>query len=54
MVLVNPTQYAAKLELEKDKEGHVLIPFSAVIAIGDYMVIADEDIIKFFLLIYSR
>ena len=45
LVLHNPTSYTAKLELEKDKEGHILIPFSAVIAIGDFMVVAEEDII---------
>jgi sporulation protein YlmC with PRC-barrel domain len=45
MILVNPTSYTQKLELEKDKEGNILIPFSAVIAIGDFMVIAEEDII---------
>lgn len=44
MILQNPTQYAGKLELEKDKEGNILIPFSAVIAVGDFMVIAEEDI----------
>ena len=45
MVLVNPTSYTEKLELEKDKKGQILVPFSAVIAIGDFMVIAEEDII---------
>jgi len=45
MVLHNPTSYTAKMELEKDKEGHILIPFSAVIAVGDFMVVAEEDII---------
>ena len=45
LVLVNPTAYTEKLELEKDKDGNVLIPFSAVIAIGDFLVIAEEDII---------
>ncbi len=45
MVLTNPTSYTEKLELEKNKEGKILIPFSAVIAIGDFMVIAEEDII---------
>ena len=45
MVLVNPTPYSEKLELEKDKAGNVLIPFSALMAIGDFMVIAEEDII---------
>ena len=45
MVLSNPTAYTEKLELETDKNNHILIPFSAVIAIGDYMVIAEEDIV---------
>ncbi|MCF7861405.1 PRC-barrel domain-containing protein [Candidatus Woesearchaeota archaeon] len=45
MVLANPTPYTEKLELEKDKENNILIPFSAVIAIGDFMVVAEEDII---------
>lgn len=45
MVVTNPTVYTDKLELEKDKQNNILIPFSAVIAIGDFMVIAEEDII---------
>ena len=45
VVLVNPTQYTMHLELEKDKSGDVLIPYSSVIAIGDFLVIAEEDII---------
>ena len=45
MVVSNPTSYTEKLELEKDKNGNTLIPFSAVIAVGDFMVIAEEDII---------
>ena len=44
-MLTNPTSYTAKLELEKDSNGHILIPFSAVIAMGDFMVVAEEDII---------
>ena len=39
IVLHNPTSYTEKLELEKDKEGNILIPFSAVIAVGDFLVI---------------
>ena len=46
LILANPTAYTEKLELEKDKEGNILIPFSAVIAIGDFLVIAEEDIIQ--------
>jgi sporulation protein YlmC with PRC-barrel domain len=45
MVIVNPTIYTEKLEVERDKKGNILIPFSAVIAIGDFMVVAEEDII---------
>ncbi|HLD04261.1 MAG TPA: PRC-barrel domain-containing protein [Candidatus Nanoarchaeia archaeon] len=45
MVLQNPTAYTKRMELEKTKDGEILIPFSAVIAIGDFMVVAEEDII---------
>ena len=45
MVVKNPTAYTEKLDLEKDKFGYLLIPFSVVIAVGDFMVIAEEDII---------
>ncbi len=45
LILANPTAYTEKLELEKDKEGSILIPFSAVIVIGDFLGIAEEDII---------
>ncbi|MFH1174076.1 MAG: PRC-barrel domain-containing protein [archaeon] len=45
LVLANPTSYTEKLELERTKEGNLLIPFSAVIAVGDFIVVAEEDII---------
>lgn len=45
IILSNPTPYTLKLELEKDREGHILIPFSAVIAVGDFMVIAEDELI---------
>ncbi len=45
IVLENPTPYADKLELEKTKDGMPVIPFSAVIAIGDYIVVSEEEII---------
>ncbi|MBT4651254.1 hypothetical protein HOC13_01910 [Candidatus Woesearchaeota archaeon] len=40
-----PTSYIDKMELERSKEGDILIPFSAVIATGDFVVISEEDII---------
>ena len=45
IILMNPTSYTEKLELEKNKENNILIPFSAVIAVGDFLVVAEEDII---------
>ena len=45
LVLANPTSYSEKLELETDKEGNILIPYSAVVATGDLLVISEEDII---------
>ena len=45
LVLASPTGYTEKLELEKDKDSNILIPFSAVIAMGDFLVVAEEDII---------
>ncbi|HHE36342.1 MAG: hypothetical protein DRG69_08735 [Deltaproteobacteria bacterium] len=45
MVLKNPTSYTERLDLERSKEGELLIPFSAVIAIGDFLVVAEEDIV---------
>jgi sporulation protein YlmC with PRC-barrel domain len=45
LTLKNPTSYTEGLELEKDDEGGLLIPFSSVIAIGDFIVVSEEDII---------
>jgi sporulation protein YlmC with PRC-barrel domain len=45
VILKNPTQYTDKLELEKSKDGEFLVPFSAVIAMGDFLVISEEDLV---------
>ncbi len=45
LLLRNSTSYTDKMELEKTKDGQILIPFSAVIASGDFIVVAEEDII---------
>ena len=45
ILLRNPTSYTERMELEKTKEGSILIPFSAVIATGDFIVVAEEDIV---------
>jgi len=45
VVVKNPTGYCEGLELEKDKMGSPLIPFTAVVAVGDFVVVAEEEII---------
>ncbi|MFH1396779.1 MAG: PRC-barrel domain-containing protein [archaeon] len=45
IVLTNATSYTDKMELEKNKDNQILIPFSAVIATGDFIVVSEEDII---------
>jgi sporulation protein YlmC with PRC-barrel domain len=45
VVLKNPTGYTKDLELETSKSGELHIPFSAVIALGDFVVVAEEDIV---------
>jgi len=45
IALKNPTGYAEGIELEKDKKGNLIIPYSAVIAVGDFIVISEEDIL---------
>ncbi len=45
LVLKMPTSFAQGLDLEKSKDGDMLIPFSSVIATGDFVVVAEEDII---------
>jgi len=45
IILKNPTVYIEGLDLERDKQGSLLIPFSSVIAIGDFVVIQEEDLI---------
>lgn len=45
IILKNPTSYTEGLELEKDTQGNLMIPYSAVIAIGDFVVVSEEDII---------
>ena len=45
IVLKNPTGYCEGLELDRSTQGELWIPFSSVVAVGDFVVIAEEDII---------
>ncbi len=45
IVVKNPTEYLEHLNVDKDQEGNPLIPFSSVIAVGDFLVVNEEEII---------
>jgi sporulation protein YlmC with PRC-barrel domain len=45
IVLTNPTSYANAIDLEIDKAGKQMIPFSSVIATEDFVIISEEDLL---------
>ncbi|MEM2874332.1 MAG: PRC-barrel domain-containing protein [Candidatus Nanoarchaeia archaeon] len=45
LVLKQPTPYANQLELEKTKDGELMVPFSSMISSADFVVVAEEDIV---------
>lgn len=45
LVLKNPTPYALTYNLEKTHEGKIRIPYNSVVAVGDFIVLAEEDIV---------
>ena len=44
IVLKDPTPYSNQLNLEKSQQGEILIPYNAIIAIGDFIVVSEEDL----------
>lgn len=45
MAVKSPTAFCMSLDLEKDKTGKFLVPFSAVISTGDFVIVSEEDIV---------
>lgn len=44
LVLTQPTQFVQSLNLEKTKDKGFLVPYNAIIAIGDFIVVSEEDL----------
>lgn len=45
LVLKDATPYTRNLNLENSSTKDVLIPYNTIIAIGDFVVISEEDLI---------
>jgi len=45
LVLKDTTSYTANLSLERTKDKEALVPYNSVIAVGDFIVVSEEDLI---------
>lgn len=45
VVVKDSTPYAKNLNLEKIKNNEPLIPFNSIIAVGDFLIVSEEDLI---------
>jgi len=44
IILKEPTPYTKNLNLEKTKQREALIPHNAIVALGDFVVVSEEDL----------
>jgi len=45
LVLKDLTTYTTNLSLERTKDKEALVPYNSVIAIGDFIVVSEEDLV---------
>ena len=44
LVLVQPTKHATELSLQQDDKGRVLVPFSSVKSVGDFVILSEKEV----------
>ncbi|MCD6477030.1 MAG: PRC-barrel domain-containing protein [Candidatus Aenigmarchaeota archaeon] len=45
IIVADPTKQASELQLSEDEKGRLLIPFSAVKAVGEFVIVSEKDIV---------
>ncbi len=45
IVVKDATPYTKNLNLERTQNNDLLIPYSSIIAIGDFVIVSEEDLI---------
>lgn len=45
IVVKDPTAYTKSLNVERTSSKELLIPYSAIIAMGDFLIVSEEDLI---------
>jgi len=43
IIVTEPTSYALSLGLERSKDKEILVPYNSIIAVGDFVVVSEED-----------
>ena len=44
ILIKDPSLHTTQLNLEKSNTDDILIPYNSIIAIGDYIVVSEEDL----------
>jgi sporulation protein YlmC with PRC-barrel domain len=44
IVVKDPTPYTRSINLEKTSDCDILIPYNSIVAVGDFVVISEEDL----------
>ena len=45
LLLKDSTSYAKSLNLETNQEKETVVPYNSIIAIGDFVVVSEEDLV---------
>ena len=45
LVLVEPTRHVTDLTLERDEANRLLVPFSSVKSVGDFVIVSEKEIV---------
>lgn len=44
LLVVEPTKNVADLSLQEDQKGRIMVPFSSVRSVGDFVIISEEEV----------
>ena len=45
LIIKDPTNYSSQLGLDSSNSGELLIPYNAIIAIRDFVVVSEDDLV---------
>jgi sporulation protein YlmC with PRC-barrel domain len=45
LIVKDPTPYTKNLNLERTNANELLVPYNAIIAIGDFVIVSEEDLV---------